>query len=174
MSNLIEKVKEAIAPVLEREKVELVEVEFAKKHGEDNLTVFIHKAGGISLDDCERVHLAIDPVIDLLDPTNGQPYVLNVSSPGLDRPFKTQRDFERNYGQEVEVKLFAPLKGRKTYEGVLVCKDENTTTICAGKGERKKEGKDKREGTGSDNDEDKSEIKIENGRIVLVRPLVRF
>lgn len=153
MSGLIEKVRDAILPVLEKENVELVAVEFEKKYGQDNLTVFIYKNGGVSLDDCERIHLAVDHVIDAADPTNGQPYVLNISSPGLDRPFKTQRDFERNYGEEVEVKLFAPMKGKKIYEGTLICHDENTTTVST-----LKEG----------------EIKIENSKIALVRPLIKF
>lgn len=153
LSGIIDKVKQAILPVLQKENVELVDVEFEKKYGQDNLTVFIHKPGGIMLDDCERVHLAIDPVLDETDPTNGQPYVLNVSSPGLDRPFKTQRDFERNYGEDVEVKLFAPLKGEKIYEGTLVCREENTTTVNTALG---------------------GEIKIENNKISLVRPLIKI
>lgn len=153
MSGLIDKVREAVLPVLEKENTELVDIGFEKKYGQDNLTVFIHKAGGITLDDCEKIHLLIDPVLDAIDPTNGQPYVLNVSSPGLDRPFKTQRDFERNYGSEVEVKLFAPMKGKKTYEGTLICREENTTTLGT-----LKEG----------------EIKIENSKISLVRLLIKF
>jgi ribosome maturation factor RimP len=67
--------------------------------------------------------------IDELDPTFDQPYTLNVSSPGLDRPFKTQRDFERNLGKDVELKLFAPLKGKKFLEGTLTAFDENSVTV---------------------------------------------
>ena len=59
----------------------------------------------------------------------GQPYTLNVSSPGLDRPFKSKRDFERNLKNEVEVKLYAPLKGKKFIEGVLTGFDENSVTV---------------------------------------------
>jgi ribosome maturation factor RimP len=61
------------------------------------------------------------------------PYTLNVSSPGLDRPFKTERDFERNLKKEVELKLYAPLKGKKFLEGVLTEFDENSVTIDTGK-----------------------------------------
>ena len=60
------------------------------------------------------------------------PYTLNVSSPGLDRPFKTARDYERNLGKEVEVKLYAPLKGKKLLEGILDSFDETTVTIVSG------------------------------------------
>jgi ribosome maturation factor RimP len=67
--------------------------------------------------------------IDELDPTYDQPYTLNVSSPGLDRPFKTERDFERNLSKDVELKLYAPLKGKKFLEGKLCAYDENSVTI---------------------------------------------
>lgn len=131
---------------------EIVDVEFGKKNGEDNLTIYIDIPTGVSLDDCEKVHYAIDPLLDELDPTAGKPYILNVSSPGLDRPFKKQRDFERNYGKEVEIKLYAPMKGKKVYEGVLLSRDENSLTIKAGA----------------------EEIKIENNKIAIARPLVKF
>lgn len=149
---LTESVKEKINPMITELGYEIVDVEFEKKYGEDNLTIYIDIPSGVSLDDCEKVSNAIDPLLDELDPTQGKPYVLNVSSPGLDRPFKTQRDFERNYGKEIEIKLYAPLKGKKLYEGVLVARDENVLTLKLG-------------------DE---EIKLENSKIALARPLVKF
>ena len=79
--------------------------------------------------------------------------MLNISSPGLDRPFKKQRDFERNYGKEVEVKLYAPLRGKKLYEGILKEKAENFLIIETA---------------------DKEDLKLEMTRVALVRPLVRF
>lgn len=145
-------VREKIEPTVSAMGYEIVDVEFIKKHGEDNLTVYIDIPSGVSLDDCEKVHYAIDPLLDELDPTDGKSYILNVSSPGLDRPFKTQRDFERNYGREAEIKLFAPLKGKKTYEGTLVARGENSVTITA----------------------DGKEIRIESNKIAVVRPLVKF
>lgn len=149
----LEQLRLALAPVIEREGYELVDIEFEKKYGQDNLTVFIDKVpDGVSLDDCEKVHYAVDPIIDEVNPTDDAPYVLNISSPGLDRPLKTQRDFERNYGKEVEIKLYAPIKGKKVYEGVLIERNENSVSITAGK----------------------EEIKIESNKIALVRPLVKF
>ena len=132
---------------------EIVDVEYVSKNGDNALTVYIDKVPqGISLDDCEKVSVAIDPLIDELNPTNDVPYALNVSSPGLDRPFKKQRDFERNYSKEVEVKLYAPLMGKKVYEGVLISHSEFVTEIeCDGK-----------------------QVKLENSKIALVRPLVKF
>ena len=108
--------------------IEIVDVETKG----DNLTVFIETENGVDLDTCEKFHNAIMEPIDELDPSYGAVYTLNVSSPGLDRPFVTARDFQRNIGKEVEVKLFAPLKGKKLLEGVLEAFDENSVTIKLG------------------------------------------
>ena len=111
--------------------IEIVDVEFDKRS--EALTVFIETADGVDLDTCEKFHNAIMEPIDELDPSLGAPYTLNVSSPGLDRPFKSKRDFERNLQKEVEVKLFAPLKGKKFLDGVLTEFDENSITLKTGK-----------------------------------------
>ena len=87
------------------------------------LTVFIDKAGGVSLDDCEKLHNAIFEPLDELDPTFGATYTLNVSSLGADRPFKTERDFLSHIGKKVEVKLYAAVKGKKFIEGELISYD---------------------------------------------------
>ena len=101
-----------------------MEVEF--KQGKDPaLTVYIDTDHGVDLDTCEKFHRAIDPVLDEFDPTFGEAYTLNVSSPGLDRPLKTDRDYLKCMGQKVEVKLFAPLKGKKFFELTLKGHDEN-------------------------------------------------
>lgn len=113
--------------------IEIVDVEI---NGE-NLTVFIETEAGVDLDTCERFHNAIMEPIDELDPSFGAAYTLNVSSPGLDRPFKTVRDFERNLGKEVEIKLYAPLKGKKFLEGVLTVFDEHSVTVLIGNAEEK-------------------------------------
>ena len=111
--------------------IEIVDIECSEKSA--SLTVFIETEAGVDLDTCEKFHNAIFDPIDELDPSYGEAYTLNVSSPGLDRPFKTVRDFERNLKKEVEVKLFAPLKGKKFLEGVLEEFDENTVTVTVGK-----------------------------------------
>ncbi len=107
---------------------EIVDVEF-KQGKNPSLTVYADREGGISLDDCEKLHRAIDAPLDELDPTFGAPYTLNVSSPGLDRPLKSERDFARAQGEEVEVKLYAPLRGKKFFEGVLTAYDQNSVTL---------------------------------------------
>lgn len=111
MSKIADAVTELVKPIVEGLGMELVEVVFAKTKEGDALTVFIDKEGGVSLNDCEAVHNAIDAPLDDLDPTDGKPYTLNVSSPGLDRPFKTDRDFAKHIGFKVETSLFAPIAG---------------------------------------------------------------
>lgn len=111
MSKIADAVTELVKPIVEGLGMELVEVMFAKTKEGDALTVFIDKEGGVSLNDCEAVHNAIDAPLDDLDPTDGKPYTLNVSSPGLDRPFKTDRDFAKHIGFKVETSLFAPIAG---------------------------------------------------------------
>lgn len=107
--------------------IEIVDVVANEKQAA--LTIFIETEDGVDLDTCEKFHNAIMEPIDEFDPSFGDAYTLNVSSPGLDRPFRTERDFERNLGKEVEVKLYSPLKGRKLLEGTLEGFDENSVTI---------------------------------------------
>lgn len=130
--------------------IEIVDVEFDNRSA--TLTVFIETEQGVDLNTCEKFHNAIMDPIDELDPSYGVPYTLNVSSPGLDRPFKTQRDFERNLNREVEVKLYAPLKGQKFLEGVLTAFDDNAVTLLI-KGE---------------------EIKLSNNKIAKINKAIKF
>lgn len=123
----IEEITALLAPIADGMGIEIVEVECNDKAR--TLTVYIETETGVDLDTCEKFHTAIFDPIDELDPSFGEAYTLNVSSPGLDRPFKTYRDFERNLGKEVEIKLYAPLKGKKLLEGVLEEFDENTVTV---------------------------------------------
>ena len=120
----VQEIQEVLQPIADEMQIEIVEVEF-KQGREPALTVYIDIEGGVDLNTCEAFHRAIDPVLDELDPTQGAPYTLNVSSPGLDRPLKTERDFQKCMGQRVEVKLFAPLKGKKFFEATLVGYDGN-------------------------------------------------
>ena len=121
-----ESVTELVTPILEELGYELVEVTYKKEHDAMHLTVYIdtEKEGGITLDDTEIVANAIDAPLDELDPTSGAPYVLNVSSPGLDRPLKTEKDFLKKVGSEIEVSLYASIGGKKKFLGTLRdCKD---------------------------------------------------
>lgn len=146
----IEEIRAFLEKIATPMGIEIVDVEFDKHT--DALTVFIETEQGVDLDTCEKFHNAINDPIDELDPSYGAPYTLNVSSPGLDRPFKTKRDFERNLGGEVEVKLFAPLKGKKYLEGILTAFDENTITLKT----------------------EKEEIKISLNKIAKINKAIKF
>ena len=128
----IEEIVSALSPIAEELNIEIVEVEVNQGRS-PALTVYIDTESGVDLDTCEKFHRAIDPVLDELDPTFGQAYTLNVSSPGLDRPLKTERDFKKCMGERVEVKLFAPMKGKKFFEATLVGYDENCVELDDGK-----------------------------------------
>ena len=130
----IQEIENALAPIAAELNIEIVEVEL-KQGREPALTVYIDTETGVDLNTCEAFHRAIDPVLDELDPTFGAPYTLNVSSPGVDRPLKTDRDFQKCFGKKVEIKLFAPIKGKKYFEVMLVDKDENCI-IVEDKGEQ--------------------------------------
>ena len=124
----VQEIQEVLQPIADEMAIEIVEVEF-KQGREPALTVYIDVEGGVDLNTCEAFHRAIDPVLDELDPTQGAPYTLNVSSPGLDRPLKTERDFQKCMGKKVEVKLFAPMQGKKFFEATLVGFDEHCVSI---------------------------------------------
>lgn len=132
MSKISEEVEKLITPIAEKFGLEIVQVEFAKKYNGDNLTVFIDKAGGVTIEDCEALHNAIDEPLDELDPTNGKPYTLNVSSPGVDRPIVTDKDYSRNIGNQLEIKLFQAIDKKKIFVGNLKSFSENTITLEIG------------------------------------------
>ncbi len=123
-----EEIKNAIIPIAQDMQIEIFDVEW-KINKNPSLTIFIDTEDGVDLNTCEAFHRKIDSVLDELDVSNGACYTLNVSSPGLDRPFKTDRDFERHLGLDVEVKLYAPIKGQKFFEGVLVGYDGKNVEI---------------------------------------------
>lgn len=134
----IEEIQSALQPIADEIGIELVEVEF--KQGKDPaLTLYIDTETGVDLNTCEKFHRAVDTVLDDVDPTFGAPYTLNVSSPGLDRPLKTDRDFNKCIGQKVEVRLFAPVKGKKFFELVLNGYDEHCVYLQDKDGEWKLE-----------------------------------
>lgn len=138
MANVKEQVETLVKPIIENMGLELVEVEYAKKNNGMNLTIFIDKKGGVTLDDCEMVHSAIDEPLDKLDPTNNASYILNVSSPGLDRPIKTDKDFERNIGEVIEITTFKKIGLKKDFVGQLKEFTSDDVTIIDKKGKEMK------------------------------------
>lgn len=129
MAKIAENVFNFLEPIVSNLGYELADVEYEKKENGMNLTVFINSENGINITDCEKVHHAIDEPLDELNPTDDKPYILNVSSLGLDRPFKTDKDFKRNIGELVEARLFKPVDKKKVFEGTLLKFDSNIITL---------------------------------------------
>lgn len=112
-------IEELVQPIIDSNNFELVDVEYVKEAGEYYLRIFVDKEGGISLNECEVVSRALSEILDVKDPIKDN-YYLEVSSPGLDRPLKKDKDFIRYQGRDVEIKLYKPLNGSKQLEAELV------------------------------------------------------
>lgn len=112
----------------------LCDVGFVKEYGDWVLTLYIDKEGGVTIDDCEQVSRAVEPILDEADPIEQQ-YYLSVSSLGLDRPLKKDADYARNLGKELEVKLYVPRDKKKSFIGTLKDYDDEGFTLVNEKGE---------------------------------------
>lgn len=110
---------ELVQPIVDRLLFELVDVEFLKEGANWYLRIYIDKPDGIAIEDCQIVSEELSDRLDETDPIK-QSYILEVSSPGLERPLKKDSDFERFKGEPVEVKLFKPVNGKKVFEGDLL------------------------------------------------------
>ncbi|MBQ6272824.1 MAG: ribosome maturation factor RimP [Oscillospiraceae bacterium] len=130
MSKITEKVFALARPVVENEGCSLWDVDYLREAGTWYLRIYIDKEGGVSIDDCERISRALDPILDEADPIP-ESYVFEVGSAGAERELKRPSDFEQFLGHEVEVKLYKPLKGRKTYVGTLAAYEDGAVTISA-------------------------------------------
>ena len=119
---------ELVTPILERTGLELVDIEYVKEGGNWFLRVFIDQEGGIDLDTCGRVSEQLSKLLDRKDPIPG-PYILEVSSPGAERPLKTERDLERSIGKPVLVTLYEPFDGSKKHTGRLEAFDKDVLTL---------------------------------------------
>lgn len=97
---------------------ELVDVEYVKEFGSFFLKIYIDKPGGVNLDDCQSMSELVSERLDAEDPIKDA-YYLEVSSPGLDRPLKTDKDLRRNIGKDIEIKLYKAINNKKSYEGRL-------------------------------------------------------
>ena len=123
--SIAERVRGLLEPVLTRDGYELVEVEWLRLAGRWTLRLFVDRAGGFGIDDCQAVSRTVEPILDvedLIEPA----YDLEVSSPGLDRPLRKPADFDRYAGQRAQVKAYGPVAGtapgspaRKHWTGVL-------------------------------------------------------
>ena len=117
-------VRAAISPVVEGLGYRIWDLEYVKEGADYYLRVTIDSPNGITIEDCEAVHRAIDPVLDDADPIEGA-YHLEVSSPGIERDLRTDEHFAACAGEKVEVRLFAPQDGAKIWVGELLGLNEN-------------------------------------------------
>ena len=132
--NIAETVRELITPVAAELGLALWDVEFLKEGARRVLRVTIDSDEGITIEDCERMHRAIDPVLDESDPIEDS-YDLEVSSPGIERDLRTDAHIDWSVGEQVELRFFAPVGGKKTLRGVLVGRDEAGNVLLEADGE---------------------------------------
>ena len=148
-----EQIEQLVGGKIAQMGYELVDVEYAKVKGQDDeMVVYIDRQGGVTLDDCEAVSLAVEPIIDEADPI-AHAYVFCVSSPGIDRPLKKPRDYEKALQTKVDLKLYEKLNGKKEITAVLIGYDENTVRLQMPKGQ---------------------ELELGREKIALIRPHIEF
>ncbi len=123
------KTEELLEPIVAEAGFELVDVEYVKEAGTWYLRAYIDKPGGITVDDCEAVSRKFSDILDEKDYIEDS-YIFEVSSPGLGRPLKKEKDFQRSLGEDVEIRTYRPIEGQKEFEGVLKAFDKNTVTIA--------------------------------------------
>lgn len=139
--------EDLLLPIIEANHYELVDVEYVKEGSNWYLRAYIDKEGGITVDDCEIVSRAFGEILDKEDFIDSA-YILEVSSPGLGRPLKKERDFERSLGDEVEVKTYKAIEKQKEFVGILKAYDKYSVTLAF---------------------EDNTEISIARADIALIR-----
>ena len=120
--------EELITPILDCMNFELVDVEYVKEGGTWYLRAYIDKEGGITVNDCEAVAREMNEILDKEDFVEDS-YVFEVSSPGLGRPLKKEKDYVRSMGKEVEIRTYRAINREKEFYGILSAYDENTVTI---------------------------------------------
>lgn len=126
--------EELITPILERMHFELVDVEYVKEGGTWYLRAYIDKEGGITVNDCEAVAREMNEILDREDFVEDS-YVFEVSSPGLGRPLKKEKDYVRSMGKELEIRTYRAINRQKEFYGILTGYTEDTVTIQPEEGE---------------------------------------
>ena len=112
------KTEKLIAPIIAANHVELFDVDYAKEGQDWYLRVYIDKEGGVTIDDCQAVSRAFNEILDKENYISDQ-YIFEVSSPGLTRPLKKEKDYEKSLGRLIDIRLYKPVEGKKEYTGVL-------------------------------------------------------
>ena len=122
------KTEALLQPLVDANGFELVDVEYVKEAGNWYLRAYIDKPGGIAVDDCEVISRALSDLLDKEDYISDS-YILEVSSPGLGRPLKKEKDFARSIGKEIEVRTYRAIEGQKEFTGILKEYDQDSFTI---------------------------------------------
>ncbi|CCQ97945.1 ribosome maturation factor [[Clostridium] ultunense Esp] len=120
--------EQLVLPILEQMGLELVEVEFVEEGKNRFLRVYIDKEGGVDIEECGKVSESLSKKLDEVDPIP-YAYFLEVSSPGAERPLKTERDYERAIGKGVHIETLEPVDGKKVLEGILLSTDPLTVEV---------------------------------------------
>jgi ribosome maturation factor RimP len=123
----IEAIRAIVTPILASLGLDLVEVNYSGGRS-GVLRIFIDRKGGVGLDDCERAHRLLGHALDAADPVPSS-YALEVSSPGLDRPLKSERDFLRHLGERIRVRTSLPVEGRSEWVGEIAGVDGERLTL---------------------------------------------
>lgn len=127
-NNTEKKILPFLEPIIEERNLELVDLEFQKEGANWYLRVYIDKEGGVDIVDCETVSRQLEAKLDEADPIE-QAYILEVSSPGIDRPLKKDADFVKYCGELIDIKLYKPLEGKKQYQGKLLGLENGVISI---------------------------------------------
>ena len=128
MANIEEKIEKLTSKVINELGYELYDVEYVKEGKDYFLRLYIDSEKGIDLNDCEKVSNSITDLLDKEDYIKEQ-YFLEVSSPGIERTLRKEKHLNSNIGNEIQIKLFKPFKGKKQYEGILKSFNNDSITI---------------------------------------------
>ena len=123
-----ETVRDAVSPIITELGYDIWDITYSKVGADYHLEITIDSPEGINIEDCEKVHRAIDPILDECDPIEGF-YYLDVSSPGIERELRTEEHISRSIGQKVRAKLFAQKDGKRTVTGILSAFEDGKITI---------------------------------------------
>lgn len=126
-----ETVREAVEPTITALGYDIWDITYSKVGADYHLEITIDTEAGINIEDCEKVHRAIDPILDEVDPIEGF-YYLDVSSPGIERDLRTEEHIRRSVGQKVRAKLFAQKDGKRQIVGILSAFEDGKLTITEG------------------------------------------
>ena len=129
-----ETVREAVSPIITELGYDIWDITYSKIGADYHLEITIDSEAGINIEDCEKVHRAIDPILDECDPIEGF-YYLDVSSPGVERELRTEEHISRSVGEKVRAKLFAQKDGKRVITGILSAFNEGKITITEPTGE---------------------------------------